>query len=146
MVMLNGFLRKWAGLTMIFLTTLSARAEEKEFRAFWVDAYHSGFGNSNEVAELIADVRAAHANAVVVEVRRRGDAYYESRFEPKARGIDAKYDPLADLVAQAHDTKGGARIEVHAWMTVYPVWSGASGYPGATNHPYVLHPGWLSRT
>lgn len=63
-----------------------AETEPGEFRGFWVDAFHSGFTNRVEVAQLMADVRAANANAVVVEVRKRGDAYYESNLEPKAAG------------------------------------------------------------
>ena len=57
------------------LLTLPLRAESHEFRAFWADAFHPGFSDSAQVTKLIGDARAANCNAVVVEVRRRGDAY-----------------------------------------------------------------------
>jgi uncharacterized lipoprotein YddW (UPF0748 family) len=68
------------------LAALSVLAETEpgEFRGSWADAFHSGFTNRAEVAQLMADVCAV--NAVVVEVRKRGDAYYESNLEPKAAG------------------------------------------------------------
>ncbi len=53
-----------------------------EFRAFWVDAFHPGIKSPAEADKLIADVQAANANAVVVQVRRRGDALYNLGFEP----------------------------------------------------------------
>ncbi|MDB6028703.1 MAG: hypothetical protein JWM68_4926 [Verrucomicrobiales bacterium] len=112
---------------------------------FWIDAYHPGFKGASEVTKLVADVRAANANAVFVQVRKRGDAYYESKYEPKAGVLAADYDPLADIIAKAHDTNGGPRIEVHAWLTVYPVWNGIAGLPQQTNHPYRLHPDWLCK-
>lgn len=116
-----------------------------EFRGFWVDAFNSGFKNSQQIERILSDVRAANANAIVVEVRKRGDAYYNSNYEPKAAGIEKEFDPLAEIIRQAHDTNAGPRIEVHAWAVAYPVWRGADGYPSQTNHPYVLHPDWLDR-
>ncbi len=47
-------------------------------RAFWVDAFHPGFISGAQVTRLIADTRAGNCSAVLVEVRRRGDAYYDS--------------------------------------------------------------------
>ena len=85
-------------------------AESNRLRAFWADAYHQGFGNAAEVTKLIADARSANANAVFVQVRKRGDAYYESKYEPRAPRIAMGYDPLADIIAKAHDTNAGPRI------------------------------------
>jgi uncharacterized lipoprotein YddW (UPF0748 family) len=115
------------------------------FRAFWVDSYHPGLINRVEITKMISDVRAANGNAIFVEVRKRGDAYYESKHEAKAKGIDPKYDPLADIIAQAHDTRHGPRIEVHAWMITYPVWNGKAGSPSDSNHPYLKHSDWLGQ-
>ncbi|MBN2507814.1 MAG: family 10 glycosylhydrolase [Verrucomicrobia bacterium] len=119
----------------------------QEYRAFWADAFHPGFRSAAEVTKLISDVRAANANAVIVEVRKRGDAYYESRFEPWALDISPPgFDPLQDLLAKAHDTNAGPRIEVHAWMVTYPIWSSNRYYavPPQPDHPFNLHPDWLT--
>ncbi|HXG47184.1 MAG TPA: family 10 glycosylhydrolase, partial [Methylomirabilota bacterium] len=121
-------------------------AAGQEFRALWVDAFHAGFRTPAEVTQLLADARAGHFNAVIVEVRKRGDAYYDSRFEPRATDISpAGYDPLADLIARAHDPAQGPRLEVHAWIVTYPIWASQSTTPPQANHPYNLHPDWLTR-
>ena len=132
-----------AGLT----SALTASAQVQEFRALWVDAFHAGFRSSNEVTQLLTDARAANFNAVVVEVRKRGDAYYNSNYEPKAADVSPQsYDPLADLVARAHDTNNGPRIEVHAWIVTYPIWNNSNSNAAPANHPVLLHPDWLTQT
>lgn len=120
-------------------------AAEAEFRGLWVDAYHPGMNTAGEVSNLVATARGCHANALVVEVRKRGDAYYRSGFEVMAGGVAAAFDPLAELVRQAHDTGGGQRLEVHAWMVVYPVWNVAAGVVPPPEHPYRQHADWLDQ-
>ena len=55
-----------------------------EFRAFWVDAYHTGIQTQADIDQLMATARATNCNAVVVQVRRSGDAYFPSPYEPWA--------------------------------------------------------------
>src|SRR4051812_6981957 len=71
-------------------------------RAVWVDAFHEGFYSSNQISSFVSNVRKANCNEVFAEVRKRGDAYYESKYEAKPKEIDPKYDPLANILAQAH--------------------------------------------
>ena len=59
----------------------------QEFRAIWADAFHAGLRNSTETSALIAAARSAKCNAVVVEVRKRGDAYYRNGLEPVATDV-----------------------------------------------------------
>ena len=47
-----------------------------EFRGLWVDTFHPALRTATEVRQLVADARAGGFNAVLVEVRKRGDAYY----------------------------------------------------------------------
>ena len=115
----------------------------QEFRALWVDAFRPGFKTRAEVRQLVSDARAANFNALLVEVRRRGDVYYRSAFEPKALDIADNFDPLAELLAQAHE--GRPRLEIHAWMVVYPVWNQISLPPAQPRHVFRLHPDWLTR-
>ena len=103
--------------TWVLLTALLPSAPAQEFRGLWVDAFHPGFRSRSEVTRLIADARAGHFNALLVEIRKRGDAYYDSRYEPKAGEVSPpSFDPLADLIAQAHYTNNGPRLEVHAFQ------------------------------
>ena len=131
-------------VAMFFWVSISCRADDSEFRAFWVDAFHSGFKTPAQVTQLIADVRAAHCNAIIVEVRKRGDAYYRSATEPLAAEITPGFDPLADIIARAHDTTKGSRLEVHAWVVAYPVWDNRTA-AAPPKHPFALHPSWLTK-
>src|SRR5688572_24942523 len=69
-----------------------------EIRAMWVDAFHAGLRTSSETSAVIAAARAARCNVVVVQVRKRGDAYYRNGLEPVAIGVASGFDPLADLI------------------------------------------------
>ncbi len=114
-----------------------------EFRGLWVDAFQPGFKNSNEVRQLVADARKAHFNALLVEVRKRGDAYYKSTLVPRALDISEDYDPLADLIDQAHS--GNPRLEVHAWTVMYPVWNSERTSPFQQSHVLNQHRDWLMK-
>jgi uncharacterized lipoprotein YddW (UPF0748 family) len=96
---------------------------------------------------MIATARANNLNAIFPEVRKIGDAYYISSTEPFASNIEAGYtDPLADIIAKAHDTSGGKQyIEVHAWIVPYRVWKDTEGTPPA-NHVLSEHPEWRGQT
>ncbi len=107
-----------------------------QYRAFWVDAFHAGFKNPAQVDQLVEDLTAARANAVFVQMRRRGDVYFLKSLEPPAE--DAEYSPNFDaldyLIYRAHE-RG---LEVHAWFVVSRLWSGTSP-PKAPRHAFNLH-------
>jgi uncharacterized lipoprotein YddW (UPF0748 family) len=137
----------WRLGAAVFFAAATTVLPAQEFRAFWVDAFGIGFRSSSEVTTLINEVRAANGNAVVVEVRKRGDAYYNSNYEPKASDISPpSFDPLADLIAKAHDTNAGPRIEVHAWIVSYRMWQSSDTNTAPANHPVRLHGDWLNQT
>ena len=119
----------------------AARAATPQLRAFWVDAFHEGIKKPEHTRRLIADAERAGANAVIVQIRRRGDSYYRDSIEPIAADVAEGYDPLADLIAQAHE-RG---IQVHAWVAALPAWK--DGYPQPDrSHVWYQHgpdkPGW----
>ena len=113
-------------------------ARASEFRGLYVDAFHPGFKSHEEVTQMVAAAKAANFNALIVQVRKRGDAYYNSHIEPKASDISAGYDPLADIITQAH----AQGLEIHAWLAVYEV-----SHTKYSNLPEVhiarAHPEWL---
>jgi uncharacterized lipoprotein YddW (UPF0748 family) len=130
----------------VVLAILRSVADAQEFRALWADTFHAGLRNGTETTALVAAARAAKCNAVVVEVRKRGDAYYRNGLEPVATDVAAGFDPLADLIDKAHDTSAGQqRIEVHAWFVTYNVWNNQGTPPSQAAHPYNLHPDWLTQ-
>lgn len=126
------------------LPSISA-AQTPEFRAFWADAWSDDLWTVAGISRLVADTRAGNMNAVIPQVRRRGDALYNSAFEPKCYSISPQFDPLAELLARAHDTNAGPRIEVHAWLVTYHVWKASGSYPKPPSAAHVVnaHPDWL---
>lgn len=122
------------------------RGQTPELRGFWVDAFHAGLRNNSEARQVIADARTGGFNAVFVQVRKRGDAYYRNGLEPVAADVAAGFDPLAELVKSAHDTSNGKpRIQVHAWVVAFNIWNRETTAPTQPDHPYRLHPDWLTR-
>src|SRR6266536_2488739 len=93
-----------------------------ELRAVWVDAFHDGFKTRAQVDDLVAWARSANLNALFVQVRRRGDAYYLKSFEPRAEDPDLApgFDALQYLIDRAH--QGPQRLQVHAWLATLPIW------------------------
>jgi uncharacterized lipoprotein YddW (UPF0748 family) len=109
-----------------------------ELRAVWVDAFHNGFKTPQQVDDLVAWARSANLNALFVEVRRRGDAYYLKSFEPRAEDPDLApaFDALQYLIDKAH--QGPQRLQVHAWLATLPIWWQRDTPPLAVNHPFNL--------
>src|SRR5262245_61941904 len=69
-------------------------ATPTEFRALWVDAFHAGIRSPQEADQLVMEAQQSNFNALIVQVRRRGDALYLQSFEPSLE--DAAYDPTFD--------------------------------------------------
>lgn len=130
-------------MLMAVLVGTPATAQTNEFRGMWVNAWSTGLQNASQVTTLVNQLRAGKFNAVIPQVRRRGDALYNSNFEPHATGTSpADFDSLADLIAKAHDTNAGPYLEVHAWLVTYHIKQGIA-MPPQPNHPLNLHPDWL---
>lgn len=94
-----------------------------------------------KIHNAIALASRNHFNAVFVQVRGRGDAFYNSRYEPRSEQLDgqpASFDPLAVAITEGHK----AGIEVHAWMNTFFVWH-KPRHPYALGHIINQHPEWL---
>ncbi len=135
-----------AVLAAISVLLPSARAcATEELRGLWVDSFHPGLKSPAEVDELVRLARTGGINALFVEVRKRGDAYYVSRHEPRASDIAPDFDPLDYLIRLAHDPQMGRRLEIHAWVVTYNIWNQRSTPPPQPDHPFRRHPDWLTR-
>jgi len=113
---------------------------DSELRGFWVDAFHDGIKTPAQVTQLIADAHAANANALFVQVRRRGDAYYSESVEPRVDdgALDpAPYDPLATLITAAHNAS--PPLQVYAWVVAFPVWYAGYSTTDPARHVYYRH-------
>ena len=106
-------------------------SQQAEFRGFWVDGFNQGFHTPEQVDTLLQRVRAAKMNAVIVQMRKRGDAHYTSPLEPFATQQQEGFDALAYLIEKAHHET--PRIEVHVWVNSHPLWPGSS-WPSDPKH------------
>jgi uncharacterized lipoprotein YddW (UPF0748 family) len=114
--------------------TIPTMAPTSQLRAFWVDAFNPGLKSPSEISKLVADAQKSNANVIVAQVRRRGDAFYNSTLEPRSNdpNLAPGFDPLQDLITKAH----AVGLEVHAWMVTLPVKSGGSLPP---SHVWLKH-------
>jgi uncharacterized lipoprotein YddW (UPF0748 family) len=85
----------------------------------WVDALHDGIKSPAQVEKLVADAHRANINALIVQVRKGGDAYFNHADEPRALDIVGSrgFDPLGYVIRLAHAST--PRIEVHAWLNTF---------------------------
>jgi uncharacterized lipoprotein YddW (UPF0748 family) len=104
----------------------------------WVDAFNDGIKSRAQVEKLIADAHRANLNALIIQVRKRGDAYFNRADEPRALDITGPrgFDPLAYAIRLAHASR--PRIEVHAWLNTF--------FVGQESGVYLKHPDWANRT
>jgi uncharacterized lipoprotein YddW (UPF0748 family) len=123
-----------------------------QYRAFWVDTFNTTLNNHNDVVAVVNNAKAAKANAIFAQVRRRGDSWYLNSLEPAPDfvPIAAGFDPLQDLINEAHANG----IEVHAYVIIGAVWnknpnfapSATLGPPTNPNHVFNLHGGYNPAT
>lgn len=118
-----------------------------QYQGMWIYAWGAGILSASQTDAMIATARQNNLNIIFPQVRKIGDSYYASATEPFASNIEAGYtDPLADIIAKAHDTSGGKQyIEVHAWIVPYRVWKDSEGALPA-GHVLLEHPEWQGQT
>src|SRR3954469_5507942 len=129
-----------AALAPFVVRGVSAQAlDAPELRAVWADAFHDGFKTPQQVDALVAWARAANLNALFVQVRKRGDAYYLKSIEPRAEDSDFApgFDALQYLIDRAH--QGPRPLQVHAWLATLPIWHQRDTPPQSTAHVFNQH-------
>lgn len=136
-----------AALFLVFLNLTVTPVRAQEFRALWLDAWHAGFMNASEVSTLVSRCNAYNYNAVIVQMRRRGDAFYMPQapnLEPRTTVIASSYDALAELIAKCH--AANPRIEVHCWVPTHLIWSDSVAMPTQPGHVLNAHPEYLMKS
>ena len=117
----------------------AAVAGNPEIRALWV--LRTSLSSPASVQTLVQSARANGFNTLLVQVRGRGDAYFQSSLEPRAAELlkqPETFDPLSSVIEAAR----AADLKVHAWINVNLV-SSAADLPGAREHVVRRHPDWL---
>src|ERR671919_1460225 len=95
---------------LVLGASISTGQVRTEYRAFWVDTFNTNLNNHSDVVTVVNNAKAAKANAIFVQVRRRGDSWYLNSLEPPPdpNTIAPGFDPLQDLIVEGH----GAGLEI----------------------------------
>ncbi len=118
-----------------------------ELRGVWITRF--AYSTRAGLEAIIDRAASANMNAVFIQIRGEGDAYYRSTREPWARrltgvlGRDPGWDPLQ--VALDRGRMHG--MEVHAYFNVLSAWSASQPLPaaeGSVQHALYAHPEWLA--
>jgi len=132
---------------VLALVLSASSAAAAEYRAYWVDTFHTPLGTHQDIDRALEVAEASHANALFVEVRRRGDSWYLDTLEPLTEvsavgepGADGKwtFDPLRYLIERAH----ARSIQVHAFVIAGAVFRGDPAkdpLPRDPNHVFLQH-------
>ena len=156
---------KHIGLSILFLllSVLNVKAQmqvtnpKNEFRAVWIatvvniDWPKSSIDNvakqKADFIEILDTYKKLNYNAVIVQIRSVGDAFYPSQYAPWSRFLTGKegnapkpyFDPLAWMIAESH-ARG---FEFHAWLNPYRATMDLNTAILSPQHDYFKHPEWM---
>ena len=127
-----------AYVALFFLICEGLMAEYNNIRALWVVRDHMITPES--IDKVLTFAKINNYNHLFVQVRGRGDAYYQSNLVPRSHLLkNSNFDPLGYILKKSGDLKN---IKVHAWLNVYYLWSSAQK-PSQNDHLLLNHPEWL---
>src|SRR5258708_27718093 len=89
-------------LFLLIAASLYADDPRPEYRAYWVDTFRTPFATRVDVDRIVDAAVESNANALFVQVRRRGDAWYLDAAEPLAEAMDGTFDPPPPPLDSAH--------------------------------------------
>ena len=116
-----------------------AAPDPAEVRALWV--LRTSLQSPEDIRRMVSMAAAHGFNTLFVQVRGRGDAFFNGGVELRAVSLTpqaAAFDPLAEALARAKE----AGLRVHAWVNVNLV-SSAAELPASRQHVIYEHPEWL---
>jgi uncharacterized lipoprotein YddW (UPF0748 family) len=128
-------------------TASDAAEATGELRGVWITRF--AYSSRAQLEGIIDRAAAANMNAVFVQIRGEGDAYYHSTHEPWSKrlsgtlGRDPGWDPLQVAIDRAH-MHG---MELHAYFNVFAAWTATTAVPmaeGPVQHALYAHPEWLA--
>ncbi|MFM2010910.1 MAG: hypothetical protein RLZZ479_1301 [Bacteroidota bacterium] len=130
---------------------------KNEFRAVWIATVANidwPKNNTDSVEkekadfiEILESYKKLHYNAVIVQIRSNGDAFYPTELAPWSRNLTGKegkaptpyFDTLEWMITEAH-TRG---FEFHAWLNPFRATSGTNTEIVSRKHDLIKHPDWM---
>lgn len=150
----SGLLCAVLGMTAIGAQEVYA-ADGADMRAVWISTVYSADypsttnneeAQKNEFIQKLDQAQALGLNTVVVQVRPKGDAFYESELNPWSavltgvQGMDPGYDPMEFMIEETH--KRG--MEFHAWMNPYRITTSGTDLTAlSADNMARQHPDWI---
>ena len=154
--------KKLAFLLIVFLSSCSLFKSnipqpKREFRGVWIatvvniDWPQSGNDTwekqKADYLNILDFYQNLNFNAIVVQIRAAGDAFYPSEYAPWSRFLTGKegkapqtdQDPLKWMIREAH-SRG---LEFHAWLNPYRATFDLNTSILATQHDFNQHPDWM---
>ena len=113
---------------------------DAEVRALWV--VRTTLTSPEKIRQLVNAAADNGFNTLIVQIRGRGDAYYNSHVEPRAVELKDQpltFDPLAFTLEEAH-RRG---LKVHGWLNT-SLLANLDALPLDPTHVYNRHPEWLA--
>lgn len=159
---MNKYLKKFCtGILCGVLGVVSIGAQEvyaadaTDMRAVWISTVYSADypsttnnedAQKNEFIQKLEKAQEMGLNTVVVQVRPKGDAFYESELNPWSavltgvQGMDPGYDPMEFMIEETH--KRG--MEFHAWMNPYRITTSGTDLSALSSDNMARqHPDWI---
>ncbi len=116
----------------LFLSLLPENLQAQDLAA-WVVRFD--IDSREKVEAICSKAHQEHFDRLLVQVRGRADAYYQSDLVPRAENIDPDFDPLAAVLSRCED------VEIDAWLNVFYLWTGDT-FPQDERHP-ALNRSWI---
>jgi len=128
------FLCCFAAPVGIAAETQSSSADP--FRGMWVVRDQL---TSRESIDTVVNYAVEQGfNQLIIQVRGRGDAYYQSEIVPRATTIsEPQLDPLGYAIRRSHEMG----LTVHAWINTYLLWT-SPNLPEQEQHLMYSNPEW----
>ncbi|HEX2899721.1 MAG TPA: family 10 glycosylhydrolase, partial [Bacteroidia bacterium] len=148
------------GLLLVLPSTVEGQGPmppKREFRGAWICTLanldwpsranmHSDL-QKNEFSKILNNLESAGMNAVFVQVRPAGDAFYPSEMAPWSQYISGRqgvppspfYDPLEFMIDECHERN----MEFHAWFNPFRALSHIQFSSVAAANPINHRPDWF---
>jgi len=126
-------------LTLLLIATSAfpqVSEEPKEIRGVWIVRHN--LTTAERIDKLLKNAEEMQFTDLFVQIRGRGDAYYNSSIEPRAEGVSADFDPLGYLLSKTANKPYG----IHVWLNALYFWS-AEKQPDSPEHIFHQRPEWI---
>lgn len=150
-------------ISLLVLSFSNGNAQEiamnpkNEFRAVWIatvanidwpkDGADPIEKQKADFIEILDTYKKLNYNAVIVQIRSVGDAFYPSLLAPWSKYLTGKegrapspyFDPLEWMITETH-ARG---FEFHAWLNPYRATMNLNTAVLSPNHDFFKHPEWM---